>query len=468
MPISRKDSFTIQLLQIIDAVLVLISFWIGGGVRQLIHYVFGWSSITDNEYLSMTWVLLIAVPFVPLALERFGFYIKILGKKKRTAINQLLRGITLVILLVAVVAVFGKVVDSRRLILAVGFIFVFLLLFIRDRLTIVWLKRRSSSQANKERVVIAGTGKEMDELLAELEPEAVADWNIVSHFDLSTQTVDELYSLLKQESVSRVVFSAKNTSFEEVSQAVNACELQGVEAWIAASFVRGQIARPVFDAVGSKPMLVMRSTPELSLELLCKGIMDRVIASIVILCASPLLVIAAVGIRLTSPGAPVFFTQMRAGRYGNPFKMWKFRTMVANAEQLLEKTKEEHGNQMDGPVFKLDQDPRIFPFGAMLRKLSIDELPQLFNVLTGEMSLVGPRPLPLYEVAAFRELSHRRRLSVKPGITCEWQAGGRNKITNFNEWVEMDLRYIDNWSLGLDIQILFKTIPAVLFAKGAK
>ncbi|MCX6866073.1 MAG: sugar transferase, partial [Verrucomicrobia bacterium] len=189
---------------------------------------------------------------------------------------------------------------------------------------------------------------------------------------------------------------------------------------------------------------------------------------LIILITLPLWIIAAIGISLQSPGAPVFFSQMRAGRYGQPFRMWKFRTMVADAEQLLDKIKEQHGNQMAGPVFKLDRDPRVFPFGAWLRKLSIDELPQLFNVVKGEMSLVGPRPLPLYEVAAFGDLSHRRRLSVKPGITCEWQVSGRNKITSFEEWVDMDLRYIDNWSLWLDFTILLRTIPAVLFGKGAK
>lgn len=142
--------------------------------------------------------------------------------------------------------------------------------------------------------------------------------------------------------------------------------------------------------------------------------------------------------------------------------------MVPNAEELLNQVKEQHGNQMDGPVFKLDGDPRIFAFGDFLRKLSIDELPQLLNVLMGDMSLVGPRPLPLYEVEAFSEIAHRRRLSVKPGITCEWQAGGRNKITSFDQWVEMDLRYIDNWSLWLDFTILVRTIPAVIFRRGAK
>jgi len=195
---------------------------------------------------------------------------------------------------------------------------------------------------------------------------------------------------------------------------------------------------------------------------------DRAGAALLILLTLPLWIFAIIGIRLKSPGSPVFFSQMRAGRYGQPFRMWKFRTMVANAEDLLHKIKEEHGNQMEGPVFKLDNDPRVFRFGSMLRKLSIDELPQLINVVMGDMSLVGPRPLPIYEVEAFCEFSHRRRLSVKPGITCEWQAGGRNKISSFEEWVAMDLNYIDNWSLWLDFQILLRTVPAVLFGRGAR
>ena len=462
MAISRKDSFTLQVLQLTDALLVWFAFWLGWTVRL-------WLGIgTEEEFgKSMNWVLYIAVPFTPLILERFGFYDRLRHKNTSTAMWQILRSLLIIVLILGVFAVFAKQTETRRLVLGLGLILVFLLVLMRDRLTYLWLKRQIETDATKERIVVAGSGGEMKELLAEFDPEIVSSWKVVEHFDLGTRDVSELFSILKEQSVSRVVFAAKNTEFEKVARAVEACELQGVEAWIAASFIRAQIARPVFDVIGNKPMMVLRSTPELSWELLCKEIFDRVAASAIILITSPLWIFAAVGIMLKSPGAPVFFSQMRAGRYGQPFRMWKFRTMVADAEKMLDQIKEDHGNQMDGPVFKLHNDPRIFAFGAFLRRFSIDELPQLLNVVTGEMSLVGPRPLPLYEVEAFCELSHRRRLSVRPGITCEWQAGGRNTITSFEEWVAMDLKYIDNWSLWLDFKILLRTIPAVLFGKGA-
>ena len=463
MAISRKDSFTLQVLQLTDALLVWFAFWFGGVVRVWL----GIGSTEEALWESMNWVLYIAVPFTPLILERFDFYEHLRHKTTSTSIWQILRSLVVLVLILGIFAVFAKQADARRLVLGLGLVFIFVVLIVRDRITHVWLKRRTESDATRERIVIAGSGGEMEELLKELDPEITSSWKIVDRFDLSTREVTELFSLLKEQSVSRVVFSAKNTEFEKVALAVEACELQGVEAWIAASFIRSQIARPVFDVIGNKPMLVLRSTPELSWELLAKECFDRVLAVVIILVTLPFWIIAAVGIALQSPGAPIFFAQMRAGRYGQPFRMLKFRTMVADAEHLLEQIKVDHGNQMEGPVFKLKQDPRIFPFGAWLRRFSIDELPQLLNVVTGEMSLVGPRPLPIYEVEAFCEMSHRRRLSVKPGITCEWQVGGRNTITSFEEWVEMDLRYIDNWSLWLDIKILLRTIPAVLFGKGA-
>jgi exopolysaccharide biosynthesis polyprenyl glycosylphosphotransferase len=463
MATSRKDSFTIQIFQLNDALLVWIAFWVSGVFRTWNGFGAAGDWIPDT----MNWVLYIAVPFTPLILERFGFYEHLKQRSCGVAIWQLIRGLAVVLLVIGIFAIFAKLAGPSRILLGLGLLFIFALLLLRDRLTQIWLRKRKERGFYRERIIIAGAGSEMKELIAELDPNIISDWNIVDQFDLATREIEELFPLLKNQSVSRVVFAARNVEFEKVARAVEACELQGVEAWIAASFIRTQIARPAFDVIGDKPMLVLRSTPELSWELLCKELFDRAGAALIICLTLPLWVFAAIGIALKSPGAPVFFSQMRAGRYGQPFRMWKFRTMVADAEELLNKIKEDHGNQMDGPVFKLKDDPRIFRFGAFLRKFSIDELPQLLNVVSGDMSLVGPRPLPLYEVEAFSELSHRRRLSVKPGITCEWQVGGRNSISSFDEWVAMDLKYIDNWSLWLDFKILMLTIPAVLFSKGA-
>jgi exopolysaccharide biosynthesis polyprenyl glycosylphosphotransferase len=468
MAFSRKDALTIQAFQITDAFLVWSAFWLASMLREILFSLLSRPIGEAESLLNMSWALYIAVPFTPLVLERFGFYERMGSKKASSAAWQLIQGIFIIGLFIALFALFAKADGARRLILGLGGILMFVLLFLRERISHSYITSRRKRGIGGERVIIAGSETEINELMADLDADAVADWDIVERFDLAERETGELFDILKRESVGRVIFATKDTPFDKVAQAVEVCELQGVEAWIAASFIRSQIARPVFDSVGSKPMLVLRSTPELSWELMAKEMIDKIGSFVLIIATLPLWIIAAVGIKIASPGAPVLFSQMRAGRYGKPFRMWKFRTMVHNAEELLDQIKKEHGNQMDGPVFKLDNDPRIFPFGSLLRKLSIDELPQLLNVFLGDISLVGPRPLPLYEVEAFCEISHRRRLSVKPGITCEWQAGGRNKITSFEDWVEMDLRYIDNWSLWLDFQIMLKTIPAVLFAKGAK
>jgi lipopolysaccharide/colanic/teichoic acid biosynthesis glycosyltransferase len=177
----------------------------------------------------------------------------------------------------------------------------------------------------------------------------------------------------------------------------------------------------------------------------------------------PVFLLTAVLIKLTSPG-PVFFVQKRLGLNKRHFGIYKFRTMVVDAEKRMKEI--EHLNEVTGPVFKIKNDPRITPIGRFLRKTSIDELPQLFNVLKGDMSLVGPRPLPLRDYEGFNEDWQRRRFSVRPGVTCLWQIGGRSSIS-FEEWMQLDLQYIDKWSLLLDFKILLKTIPAVLKGSGA-
>jgi lipopolysaccharide/colanic/teichoic acid biosynthesis glycosyltransferase len=194
-----------------------------------------------------------------------------------------------------------------------------------------------------------------------------------------------------------------------------------------------------------------------------KRVFDLVVGAALLLLLTPLFITVAILIKLTSPG-PIFFVQDRVGRQKRPFRFIKFRTMVQDAERRQAEL--EKLNEVSGPVFKIRNDPRVTRLGAFLRKTSIDELPQLINVVLGHMSLVGPRPLPIRDYQAFDADWHRRRFSVRPGMTCLWQIAGRNSIP-FDRWMELDMQYIDRWSLWLDFKILAGTVPAVVSGKGA-
>jgi exopolysaccharide biosynthesis polyprenyl glycosylphosphotransferase len=196
---------------------------------------------------------------------------------------------------------------------------------------------------------------------------------------------------------------------------------------------------------------------------LIKRALDVVVAAVLLILLFPIFFCVVIAVKLSSPG-PVFFLQDRIGLNKRRFKIWKFRTMVADAEKL--RVELEKQNEMQGPAFKIRNDPRITPLGKWLRRTSIDELPQLWNVLRGDMSLVGPRPLPVRDYEGFNEDWQRRRFSIKPGITCLWQVNGRSAIS-FDQWMLLDLQYLDEWSLWLDLKILAKTLPAVLKGAGA-
>ena len=464
----QREQFSIQALQLSDALLVYIAFWTADQLRPWLRSMFGLEDAGSLGLVQISWLLFIVVPFTPLILELFGFYRNMMRKTVVQSVNQMIRCLALIGVIVAIMVVFFKMAPSSRLVLVAAFLIAGVLLLIRDAVVRGTLRKSARDEGMKERVVIAGDPDEMDEWLASM-PEDVTDyWQVVEKFDITTGDLEDLEDILVEHSVHRVIIAARGAVFRQISRVVEICEKQGIEAWLSAGFIRTQVSRPTFDNLGGQPMLVLRATPELSWALLLKTAMDHVGALLLILATSPFWLIAMIGIRLASPGAPVFFRQDRAGKYGKPFLMWKFRTMVPDAEAKLDEVKEEMGNEMSGPVFKLKNDPRIFPFARFLRKWSIDELPQLLNVLAGDMSLVGPRPLPVYEVKKFEKSEHRRRLSVKPGITCTWQAGGRNTITEWEDWVKMDLAYIDNWSLWLDIKLLIMTVPAVLFRRGAK
>jgi exopolysaccharide biosynthesis polyprenyl glycosylphosphotransferase len=409
-------------------------------------------------------VIAVVAPFTPIVLEARGFYSNLVNKTPGRSIRQLLEALVIIGMFVAFCMVFFKwSVESRAVVIfsvALGA----LSLLLREAWQREMLRKQMVSGKGRERVIIAGGQEDIETFLANMTVEQRAEVEVVDRIDIMQRPVSDLVAALHEHSISRVLFAAQHVHFSKIEEAVQACETEGVEAWIAADFFQTAIARPTFDVLGGRLMLVFHSTPQASWELLFKGIVDRVGALILLLLSLPLWLVAIIGIRLGSRG-PIFFKQERAGHYGRPFVMWKFRTMHTDAE--ARRAELEAHNEMNGPVFKITNDPRIFAFGRWLRRTSIDELPQLINVLRGEMSLVGPRPLPVYEIQRIEKHAQRRRLSVKPGLTCLWQVTGRNGIKNFEEWVALDLKYIDNWSLLLDLKILVQTLPAVLRGSGA-
>jgi lipopolysaccharide/colanic/teichoic acid biosynthesis glycosyltransferase len=198
------------------------------------------------------------------------------------------------------------------------------------------------------------------------------------------------------------------------------------------------------------------------LQLACKRVLDILASALSLILLAPLFVVLGAAIKLTSPG-PIFYRWKVVGKEGSPFTGYKFRSMVTNADEL--KAKLEAQNEMTGPMFKITNDPRVTPVGAWMRKYSLDELPQLYSVLTGDMSLVGPRPPLVTEYEKFTAYQ-KQKLAVKPGITCLWQVSGRNNINDFDQWVRLDLEYIRNWSQRLDLQILLRTVGAVFSGSG--
>jgi exopolysaccharide biosynthesis polyprenyl glycosylphosphotransferase len=277
-------------------------------------------------------------------------------------------------------------------------------------------------------------------------------------------TLADLEQILMRVAVDEVLIACPaDTCYLQIQATITICERAGVEARCFFSDMFDlSLAKPAFEADECAPAVRLKVVHD-DARLLVKRAIDIAVATLGLILLAPLMLLIAAAIKLTSPG-PAIFVQERYGLRKRIFRMYKYRTMVPDAEQLQSGL--EAQNEVSGPAFKIRRDPRITPIGHLLRKTSIDELPQLFNVFRGEMSLVGPRPLPRRDVSRFDNASLMRRFSVKPGLTCLWQINGRCN-TNFDRWIELDLRYIDTWSLSLDFVILAKTVPTVLAGRGA-
>ncbi len=474
MPRKRREIF-IQISQVSDALLVALVFWLAHAFRSELAYwfpegtapiwrfQFDFTPIAAFRYYK--WLYLVILPLFPLLLDINGYYDRSRrAGTKRNLLWTIGKSVSLSALVIVAVMYFLQLSQLSRGVIVLFAGLSVLALLVKDVVFQRYLRRQALTGKHAQTAILVGSAERNVEFETSLAQNP--DWNlrVLVTLDPSGESLQQLPALLHRQPVDCVVFNVTQTYFSEVEKAILACEIEGVEAWLVADFVKTSIARVTIDDFHGKPLLVFRTTPELSWQLICKRIIDVIGASVALAILGPLVMLpVAIAIKLASPG-PILFRQRRSGLHGRLFTMFKFRSMVDNAEML--RAELDAFNEMTGPVFKMKKDPRVTPIGKFIRKTSIDEFPQLWNVLIGDMSLVGPRPPIPNEVDKY-DPWHRRRLSMKPGLTCLWQISGRNKI-GFDQWMKLDLQYIDQWSLWLDFKILLHTIPTVLSGFGAR
>jgi exopolysaccharide biosynthesis polyprenyl glycosylphosphotransferase len=343
------------------------------------------------------------------------------------------------------------------------------------RISLGWLRQKGR---NLRSVLIVGTNHRAIRLAEEIDAKLELGYRLMGFVDEQwhglknwnhqkfplVASLESLPSFLRTVSVDEVLIALPMRShYLPASHIVAQCEEQGILVRVLGDLFTPKTAKPYIDNLGQHSTFTLHTGAIGDQAILIKRMIDMLISVPAVIVLLPFFGIIAAAIKLTSPG-PVLFIQERVGLSKRRFLCFKFRTMVTDAER--QQVHLEHLNEVQGAAFKITNDPRITRIGQFLRKTSLDELPQLFNVLKGDMSLVGPRPLPVRDFHEFNEDWHRRRFSVRPGLTCLWQISGRSTLS-FKRWMELDLQYIDQWSLSLDIKILFKTIPALIKGTGA-
>jgi exopolysaccharide biosynthesis polyprenyl glycosylphosphotransferase len=335
--------------------------------------------------------------------------------------------------------------------------------------------QRATRRAYAKQVLLVGSGPLAARVRQELgaDPHHISE--IIGYVDSEPQSnlhavgvaylggIDDLEAILMHLVVDEVFVGLPiKSGYEQIQRTFAACERVGVPARYPTDLFRTTLAPPRLEQRVNTPLIAVTVAAD-DYRLVIKRAMDVLGAGLLLVACAPVLLLVAAAIKLTSPG-PVLFAHERYGYMKRRFRMYKFRTMVSGAEE--HQAELENRNEASGPIFKIRADPRVTPVGRFLRRTSLDELPQLWHVLIGQMSLVGPRPMSLRDVSRFQDPWLMRRFSVRPGLTCLWQISGRSNL-GFDKWVELDLTYIDGWSLRLDCQIIVKTIPAVVKGTGA-
>ncbi len=463
----------------LDLLLVVFSFIVAYTIKRNFFFPGREGLSTEPNYYL---VLLVIVLLAPFFFRVAGFYQSYrtqtfyqIGLRVGKAVVGILAGTIIVLYLQHAHGV------SRMLLLIFGVLLGSLLLLSKSLLYYT-LRHYRARDYNTRNVLIIGTGLRAQRMIQSLQRQKSTGYRIVGCLDpynketISTSVSGEvkvigqlntLPTLLLEQVIDEVIFASDLGDIDYINEYILFAEELGINIHIVPDFqlekimYRPETATVFMHEFAGLPTIAISTVPQRPGELLLKSWMDYLVAGCGLIVLSPLFLTLIIIIRATSRGS-AFFTQERCGLYGRTFKVIKFRTMVNNAEQLQNTLKD--ANEVDGPVFKISNDPRITGIGKFLRKTSLDELPQLINIMAGHMSLVGPRPPIPAEVLKYKPWQ-RRRLSMKPGITCIWQVSGRNNI-DFEDWMRLDLEYIDNWSLLLDIKILCKTVKEVLSCNG--
>lgn len=428
---------------------------------------------TQPYVIHINYILIGALYWV-ISLRSYGGY----GSIRRTSFFQLacqvFQSVLLATLFFGTITYIIKPEVLTQAVILLVFLTTLLFLLIERFCLLFFLHLIRGKGYNYRRFLIVGTGKRARDFVRLLETNYFWGLRVIGFVDESGRALqvidgkdvlgsfDDLERILDNNVVDEVFFCLPREWMDKLEEYIMICEKVGMKVHLALDFFDTVIAKPKMENIEGIPFLCLDSTPSYPFRLFIKRGIDIIVSTALLIILSPLLLLLMILLKFFSSG-PVFFGQERYGLNGRKFTMWKYRTMVPDADQL--KAELMDLNEASGPVFKIKEDPRLTPIGKFMRKFSLDELPQLFNVLKGEMSIVGPRP-PIPSEVIHYDRWQRRRLSMRPGMTCIWQVSGRNKI-NFEEWVKLDLEYIDEWCLGLDMKIIFKTIPAVLKGTGA-
>lgn len=465
----RTFRFQEELAAFVDAVLVAAMLLLALITHKVLVWLFPAVPFAIFDmFWSNAWLYILVVPVYGFMLDFSGVYRHFIGVSPARRWGQVTRGGLLSLAVLLGLLYVLRLHMIPRTLLAIHCAYSIVAVSLRANYLQTFLARADT----RRRVLLVGDLEPAVRLMAWFnDPERIPYFEVIGMLTPNDPPapeglsvlggLEDFASTLHSVVVDAVIIFSQGLTTETTTALVRQCETEGIEAWLLADFLQSSIATVSLDDIAGEPMLIYSSTAQSSWALMFKRLLDVVLAVLAIIVLAPLFLGIMLAIRLTSPG-PIFFQQLRSTLRGRQFRMYKFRTMVPDAEKFRAQLIEL--NEVSGPVFKIKDDPRVTRVGRWLRRYSLDELPQLWNVLKGDMSIVGPRPPIPAEVAEY-ESWQRRRLSMRAGCTCLWQISGRNHLP-FEEWMRLDLKYIDTWSLGLDFQIMLKTFGTILRGTG--